>query len=87
MKSRGFAMNLRRLLCPFIIISVVSVCSMLISQPAFAETGGQGSIENDIITAEVRFDAHGCPKHGREVGPRRCWPRQAGAAVALTAGG
>ena len=50
-------MNLRRLLCPFIAISVVSVCSMLISQPAFAETGGQGSIENDIITAEVRFDA------------------------------
>ena len=57
MKSRGFAMNLRRLFINLLTVLVVSSWSMSIPGRVLAETGGQGSIENDIITAEVRFDA------------------------------
>lgn len=57
MKSRGFTMNLRRSFIYLFTVFVASAWSMSIPDVARAETGGQGSIENDIITAEVRFDA------------------------------
>jgi hypothetical protein len=57
MKSRGFTMNLRRTVCLVIVFSTVSINGVPMARTANAETGGSGSISNDIITAEVRFDA------------------------------
>lgn len=57
MKSRGFAMNLRRTVCFLCAISTASVAISLATPSAHAESSGSGSIANDIITAEVRFDA------------------------------
>lgn len=57
MKSRGFTMNLRRTV-PFLIAGGVLWTGMFIpAQSVNADTTGSGSISDDIITAEVRFDA------------------------------
>jgi len=57
MKSRGFAMNLHRLVRCAVAIVVASASSMWIPRTVHAESSGSGSIADDIITAEVRFDA------------------------------
>jgi len=57
MKSRGFSMNLRRIICLGLVICAISIGVFAPSSNVSAETGGSGSIANDIITAEVRFDA------------------------------
>ena len=57
MKSRGFAMNLRRLRSLVVIATASTLCGIAVPQSVKAETGGSGSIADDIITAEVRFDA------------------------------
>jgi len=57
MKSRGFTMNLHRITYLGLTIGAVFAGVVVPPPSANAETGGSGSISDDIITAEVRFDA------------------------------
>ncbi len=57
MKSRGFTMNLHRIAYLGLTIGAIFAGVVTPPQSANAETGGSGSIADDIITAEVRFDA------------------------------
>lgn len=50
-------MNLRRSLCLAVITAIAGIPLVSSAPIARAETGGSGSISDDIITAEVRFDA------------------------------
>lgn len=57
MKSRGFTMNLHLSRLLFATMMSACIASMSLPRSVSAESSGSGSIADDILTAEVRFDA------------------------------